>query len=285
MTARRLLLYAAGAALFAPVAALSQTASGEVPTPAFVKRVLATELLCAQDTAHPMRYTLHKKSPRFSSTKEIFETKDGAVARLVAMDDKPLSAADAQREADRLDALLSDPGRQRHRKQAEDDDLARVLKVLRALPDAFTYKYIGSGVGPTGPVEKFDFEPNPVFDPPDLETEALTAMAGEIWIDPSEERVARLEGHLVRDVDFGWGILGRLNKNGWIVIEQSNVGNHQWRIVRFQMEMSGRIVVRTKTFETIEEESNFSPAPAGVGYAQAIQLLKSSSPALEQANR
>ena len=41
-------------------------------------------------------------------------------------------------------------------------------------------------------------------------------MIGEIWIDPVHQRVVRLEGHLQQDVDFGWGILGRLNKGGWI---------------------------------------------------------------------
>lgn len=285
MTARRLLRYTAVAMLFAPIAARSQTAPDEVPTSAFVKRVLATELSRAQDTDHPMRYTLHKASPRFSSTKEIFETKDGAVARVVAVNDKPLSMEDARREQERLNALLSDPGRQRRRKEAQDDDLARILKVLRAFPDAFTFNYTGSGVGPTGRVQKFAFQPNPGFAPPDLETEVLTAMAGEIWIDVSDERVARLEGHLLHDVDFGWGILGRLNRNGWIAIEQSNVGNHQWRVVRFQMEMSGRIVVKNKTFETVEEQTNYSPVPVELGYVQAIHILKSDSPTAKEAGR
>ena len=72
-------------------------------------------------------------------------------------------------------------------------------------------------------------------------------MTGEIWIDLSTERVTRLEGHLQQDVDFGWGILGRLNKGGWIVIEQADVGEHQWRIVHFKMSMSGRVVFKTKS--------------------------------------
>jgi hypothetical protein len=283
MTIRRFLLYAA-CLLFAPLTAMPQAAAAEPPTAGFVRKVLATELLAAQDTSRPMRYTLRKSSPRFSSTKEIFETRDGAVARLVAMNDKPLSAEDAQKEQQRLDGLVSDPGRQRHRKQAQDDDMARVLKVLRALPDAFQYTYIGEGMGQTGRVEKFSFKPNPAFNPPDLETQVLTAMAGEIWIDATEERVVHLEGHLLHDVDFGWGILGRLYKNGWIAIEQNDVGNHQWRIVRFQMEMSGRIVVRTKTFETVEEQTNYTPV-AGVGYVEAVHILKAEQVGAEQATK
>ena len=123
-------------------------------------------------------------------------------------------------------------------------------------------------------MEKFTFTPNPKFDPPDLETQVLTQMTGEIWIDTAQERVARLEGHLQQDVDFGWGILGRLNKGGWIVIEQADVGEHQWRIVHFKMSMSGRVVFKTKVFDTTEDESQFAPLPVGLSYQQAIQMVR-----------
>jgi hypothetical protein len=285
MTAKRLLLCAFAPMLLIAFQARVHSASAQTPDLSLVKRALAAELESAQDTRHPMRYRLRKTNPRLSTTKEIFETCDGAVGRLIAINDKPLNANDEQKEQARLDSLLSDPSRQRHRKQAEDEDLARVVKLLRALPDAFTYSYLGSGAGPTGKIEKFAFEPNPAFDPPDLETEVLTAMAGEIWIDASQERVVRLEGHLQRDVDFGWGILGRLNKDGWIVIEQSDVSDQQWRTVRLQMAMTGRILLKTRSFETTEEESQFEAVPAGLSYVQAIRILKSNSGAIEEAGR
>jgi hypothetical protein len=221
-----------------------------------------------------MRYRLRKSSPRLSTTKEICETKDGAVARLIAINGAGLSAEDEQREQARLDQLLSDPGKQRHRKQSQDDDTARALKVLRSLPTAFIYEHVGSAQGSTGAVEKFSFKPNPKFDPPDLETQVLTRMSGELWIDSSQERVARLEGRLQQDIDFGWGILGRLYKGGSILIEQADVQDHQWRIVHFEMKMSGRVVFKTKVFDTTEDENQFVPVPVGLNYQQAIDLLR-----------
>ncbi len=254
---------------------------------ALVDRALANELTAAQDASHPMRYQLRKTSPRLTTTKEIVETKDGEVARLIAVNDKPLSAADENAELARLHALLADPARQRHRKQAEDDDAARALKVLRALPTAFLYQDAGPGDGPTGKVEKFTFRPNPAFSPPNLETEVLPAMTGEIWIDPVRLRVTRLEGHLQQDVDFGWGILGRLNQGGWIVIEQDDVGPgmgpdkgpdkgiDQWRTVRFQMQMSGRVVLKNRVFDTTELQTQYAPVPVGMSYQNAIDTLLS----------
>ena len=250
---------------------------------ALVDRALANELNAAQnanpdanqDASHPMSYQLRKTSPRVTTTKEIMETRDGEVARLIAINDKPLGAADEANEEARLNALLGDPGKQRRRKQAEDDDTGRAFKVLRALPSAFLYQDAGPGEGPTGKVEKFTFRPNPGFDPLYLETEALPAMAGEIWIDPVRLRVSRLEAHLQQDVDFGWGILGRLNKGGWIVIEQAEVAGGQWRTVRFEMQMSGRVVFKNRVFDTTEVQTNYAPLPLGMSYQKAIETLLS----------
>ena len=283
-------------------AAGGQTAPAPAQAPAdaqaLLNRALANELRAAQDPGHPMRYRLSKTSPRLASTKLIIETKDGLVARLISINGQPLSEDDEKKEQSRLAGLLSDPGRQHHRKASEDEDAARALKVLRVLPQAFLYQ-LASGTATTGQTAqagaaaasdqagtpaasnspasslvKYTFKPNPAFDPPDLETELLTQMKGEIWIDPNDERVTHLEGHLQQDVDFGWGILGRLNKGGWIAIEQADVGAHQWRVVRFKMQMSGRVLIRTKVFDTLEDETDFAPVPVGLGYQKAIEMLR-----------
>jgi hypothetical protein len=244
---------------------------------ALVKKALANEVNAARDPQHLMRYRLRKSSPRLTSTKEILETADGAVARLVAINDSPLSPIDEQKEQARLASLLSDPGKQRHRKQNEDQDTARALKVLRALPSAYKYQFAGTSTGPAGEIARFTFTPNPHFNPPDLETQVLAHMVGVITINVTRERVAKLEAHLQEDVDFGWGILGRLNKGGWIVIELADVGEHQWRIVHFQMSMTGRVVFKTKSFDTTEDQSDFAGLPADLHYQQAVRMLQSKS--------
>jgi hypothetical protein len=242
---------------------------------ALVKRALATEVRTAQDASHPMRYWLRKSSPRLTTTKEIVETRDGFVARLIRINGRPLGPADEQAEKTRLDALYDNPGRQQHRKRGEERDTAIVLKLLRMLPQAFTYDYAGPGQEAQEKIEKFRFHPNPGFNPPDLETKALTAMSGEIWLDATEERVTRLEGHLQQDTVYGWGLLGRLDRGGWLVIEQADVGGRQWRITRFQMKMNLRVLFKTKVFDTVEEMTRYTPVPDGMNYRQAIQMLRS----------
>jgi hypothetical protein len=258
----------------APVAPLQGTE--------LVQRAFAAELHGIEDTSHPMRYQLRKSSARLTTTKDIIETRDGSVAMLVSVNDAAVGPADAKKEQQRLDALLADPGKQRHRKQGQDEDMQRALKVLRVLPTAFVYQYAGTIQAHSTTAARFLFSPNPAFTPPDLETTVLTAMSGEIWIDPVQVRVMHLEGKLLNDVDFGWGVLGRLYKGGWINIDTADVGGGVWRVVHFQMNMSARVLIRTKLFETTEDESHFTPVPADLDYRQGIALLRSgggSSPA------
>jgi hypothetical protein len=249
-------------------------AAGETPDPNLVNRALANELKAVQEGGHPMLYRLRKSTPRLTSTKQIIETRDGAVARLLTINDHQPNPAERQKDNARLDALLDDPSRQRRRKQSEQDDIGRALKVLRVLPRAFLYEYAGSETNGSITLERYAFSPNPRFRSADLELLVLTAMSGTLAIDVTHERVVRLEGHLLQDVDIGWGILGRLDKGGWITIDQGDVGSGVWRLTRFQMVMSGRVFFKTRSFETIEEESGFAPVPADLTYQRAIQMLR-----------
>jgi hypothetical protein len=248
-------------------------------TQALVKRVLRTELEAASDSAsaHPMQYRLRKVSPRLSTTKLIVETKDGDVARLVAVNDGPLSAQDQQNEEARLESLLNDPSLQRHRKQREEGDAERAKKVMSALPAAFLYQFAGYVDTPQGPSYRLSFQPNPNFDPKDLEAQALKAMSGELWIDVAEQRVTRLEGKRLHDVDYGWSLLGKLDKGGTLLLEQANVGNHQWRTTHMVLVMNARVLFKTIKLDSTLELSQFTPVAGGMSYQQAIQLLRASN--------
>jgi|SRR5665213_3093765 len=261
-------------AVHVPVCAGAEALS-DAQAQALVARALGTELRVARDPSHPMRYLLHRSTPRLTSTKDIIETKDGDVARLLSVNDTPLAPADDQQELARLGTLAANPSLQKHRKDNEEGDAGIVLKLLRMLPNAFLYQYAGTVNGPSGPVHRFTFRPNPRFDPPDIETQALTAMSGELRVDAAQERVIRLEGHLQQDTNYGWGILGKLNKGGWVVLEQADVGDKQWRIVNVQLEMTLRVLFKTRIINTTEQMSRFAPVPAGMDYRQAIQMLRS----------
>lgn len=275
--ARALLLCVACSLLPPPSALLCQPGTpaplSAEETQSLVKRVLQTEMQATEDHSHPMQYRLRKSSPRFASTKLIIETKDGDVAHLIAVNDNPLSPQDEQTEEDRLQSLANDPNLQRHRQAREQGDSERARKIIRALPEAFLYTFAGFADTPHGPSYRLGFQPNPSFDPQDLEAQALKGMAGELWIDVAQQRVTRLEGKRIRDVDYGWGILGKLDQGGTLLLEQTDIGDRQWRTTHMVLVMNARLLVKTVKLDTTLDLSEFTPVASGLTYQQAIPLL------------
>lgn len=272
------------ALLMAPLGAMAfqqnpETASD--PT-ALVRRASQNELSTTSGNGQAVRYRLRKADDKGITTKEIVETKDGGVAKLIAIGDKPLTQEQAQAEADRLQRLLNDPSIQEHRQKREKEDSDRANKMIRLLPDAFVYTNAGIVEGPSGPCYRLTFRPNPHFDPPDREAQVYHGMAGELWIDKSQERMVKLDAHLIDDVDFGWGILGRLYKGGSLLVEQADVGNHHWETTHLKLNLTGKaLMFKSLRFITTEDASDFHPI-AQIDYRAAVKLLQSDKPELAQ---
>ncbi|MDX6459727.1 MAG: hypothetical protein QOE55_3424, partial [Acidobacteriaceae bacterium] len=179
----------------------------------------------AGKTRRPLRYLLRKTDDHRDTTKDIIETAQGDVARLIAIQNQPLTAEANQAELDRLHTLANHPEIQEHRHQREQKDAARVDRLMRLLPDAFLYRDQGSTPCPAGEgtCHHLSFSPNPSFEPPDVEANIFRGLAGELWIDQAQERLTRLDARVIANVDFGWGILGKLDKGGTIQLEQSDI--------------------------------------------------------------
>ena len=239
---------------------------------ALVRRASKNEL--APGNGHPFKYKLHKIDDGRINTKEIVETKDGDVARLIAVGDKPLSPEAQQAEIDRLNNLLAHPEIQEHRHKKEQEDSNRENEMIRLLPDGFLFHFEGMVDGANGPAYRLTFKPNPNFQPPDREAEVYHGMAGELWIDQREERIIKLQAHLISDVDFGWGILGKLYKGGSILVEQKDVGDGKWEGTHMKLDLHGKaLMIKTLTFETTEDASDFEPVPAQWSYKDAVHML------------
>jgi hypothetical protein len=231
--------------------------------------------LHAKSPGHSFRYRQYKVDSKGSVVKEIFETKDGDVARLIEKDGKPLSTDEEQAELDRLNNLLAHPELQEHRHKKEQEDGARGDEMVRMLPDAFLFTADGMVEGPNGPCYRFKFRPNPAFTPPDREGEVYHGMVGELWVDQAQLRLVKIDAHLISDVNFGWGVLGKLYKGGSILVENSDVGLNHWETIHMKLQLHGKLLLmKSVDFSTTEDYSDFQMQPQELSYQEAIRLLQ-----------
>lgn len=299
---RTLALRAAFSVLLAPFAASAQQPALPSANPsALVRR--SVENYLAQQAAHrPVRFFFHKHDEHRDFTQDIIETAQGDVALTVAANGQPLSPADHQLQVDRLNNLAAHPELQAHRQKREQEDTARIDRMLRLLPEALAWRDEGLvpctvTVPPALPVpgeslppppaavpvdqcHHLTFTPQPNWNPPDAESRIFRGLAGDLWIENSQNRLVRLSAHIIGDVDFGWGIVGRLNKGGTIELEETEFPGNEWELTRMKLDLSGKILmVKAVTFRMTEEMGRFSPVPPDLDYRKAIQMLESSEPA------
>jgi hypothetical protein len=209
----------------------------------------------------------------------MIETKDGDVARLIAVNGKPLTPDAEKTELARLDNLAQHPELQEHRRKEEQEDTNRINHILSLLPDALLYQFEGMAPCPSGQCYRLSFKPNPNFTPPDIEASILTGVDGEVWIDQAQERLTRLDAHFIRNVDIGFGILFKLNQGGTVSLRQTNVGNNDWELTGLAIHVTGKILmVKSFSNQSTQEMSHFSPITPNLSYRDAIQLLKRYDP-------
>jgi len=103
----------------------------------------------------------------------------------------------------------------------------------------------------------------------------LDGMQGFLLIDPVANRIARIDGALFRDVSFGWGIIGRLDKGGHFVVRQADVGDGNWDITAMNLKITGKILF-FKSISMISDEtlSEFHSVPQDLTFAKGVDLLK-----------
>jgi hypothetical protein len=252
------------------------------PDPAgLVRKAVQNEIKAANDDSAHFLFRGTKTTPKGSTTKLYIETKGATAGLVIANNGKPLTPEERRAEEARVERFVNHPEELKKKREQERDSAERTLRIMRALPDAFLFEYAGNepaseGMGRTGdPLVKLQFRPNPRYQSPSRVEEVLTAMQGYVLIDAVRYRIASIDGTLFKDVSFGWGILGRLDRGGRFVVHQQVVGDNFWEVSSMNLSFTGKILlVKNLSIISTEIFSGFRQVPSDLTFAQALELLK-----------
>src|SRR5271168_2954856 len=195
----RSILPAAGALLLSALPSLQAQTPAQSPHD-LVKDVVYNELQERRQISL-WQYRVEKRVASQTTVEQEVETRSGPVYRVLAHQGKPLDLAGQKKETERLNNLLRNPTEQARMKQDHDAEEQRLQRLIAAMPDAFVYSYDGTADGSL----RLSFRPNPAYNPPTYETRVYHALAGEILIEPRLKRLVKLDGHIVNEIDFGFG--------------------------------------------------------------------------------
>ena len=225
------------------------------------------------DAAEFHSWKMRQVKPNRVTVKLYVETPDGLLARLLTVDDKPLSSEERTKEEDRINRLL-DPKQMQQKRKQQNEDESRTKRMVAALPDAFIYQYTGTEEKNGHTLVNLKFTPNPKFNPPSREALVYQGMEGTMIIDSTAMRMAKIDGTMVKDVSIGWGIIGHLDKGGQFIVEQAEVDKGDWEITKMRLNFTGKaLIFKSIRIDETDTSTDFHRVPK-MTVAQALDFLK-----------
>jgi hypothetical protein len=279
----RLQVVCAFVAVMASVEALAQARNANPPDVSaqqLVRQTVANELAANNSPVKHM-FRSRKQTAKGSQTRLYIETRDCMAAMLIAVNDQPLNDPQRQGETNHLNWLAGSPDQQRKKLAREKEDADRTLRIVKAMPDAFQFEYAGTEMGDAtmgregSQLMRLKFRPNPSYSPPSRVEQVLSGMEGYVLIDPVGSRLAKIDGTLFREVSFGWGIIGHLDKGGRFLVRQADLGDGSWDITELKLNITGKILL-FKSISMMSDEvfSDFQKVPEDLTFVQAVKMLQ-----------
>jgi len=145
-------------------------------------------------------------------------------------------------EQDLVWALDPEEERQHQRVEKWKKRTEERYRAVEAFRGEYQVSWLGMETLPDSSREraltKVLLDPKPGAASGSIATELLAASRLTLWVDAETGAVIRLDAELVRDLLFGGGLLGKINKGGQVHIEQTQVAPGIWlpRITSSQVE-------------------------------------------------
>lgn len=240
-----------------------------------VQQVINNELAYNENDHSHWMYVDSYKSPGKDLVKLVIQTKEGTVSKTIRLNGRPLTSAEKQADLAKMESVVNDPSVRAKQKKNSDHDNQQVISLMKMLPDGFIWTQTGESNGEV----TLSYKPNPAFQPPTYASRVFAAMAGTLVVDMREKRLKVFSGKLIREVNFGWGLLGKIQQGGTFEVIHTEIEPGKWEITETHIHINGRILFFKSLVSQQEDEidSHYKATPAGLTPAQAVQMLQDGS--------
>jgi len=178
-------------------------------------------------------------------TYRVVPTGTGTMKLLLKEGDRPVDPAEYRKQLvawEELLELMLKPEDSRTKTayakwQKRKDDRKELLD---ATHEAFRTTWAGQETCNARLCDVYDVQPNPSFHPHSLVQDVLTRVTAKIWVDRDANQLVHGEAHVMRDISFGGGILGKLYRGGVFFMQQEEVAPGIWLPTRYQYDFTAR---------------------------------------------
>ncbi len=205
-----------------------------------------------------------------SKTYQVLMISGSPYKRLVKVNETPLSPDDQKKEEDKLKRAVEDrcqesPSDREHRIADYQKGRQRDYEMTAQLAQAFDFQLDGSRNVNNRTTWLLQATPKPGYQPPNLETKALTGMRGKLWIDKTTYQWVRVEAWVVHPVSIE-GFLATVEPGTRFELTKAPAANGLW----FPTHFSERS--KAEVFSFIGHNSSANQTWFDYQPADAVQL-------------
>ena len=180
------------------------------------------------------------------------------VRRLIARNDKPLSAEESAKEEKKIQRImrereLATPEQREKRLRKEEKEREEARAFVREVADAYTFRLVNTERLDGRETYVIDAKPRPDFHPRLKDAKYLPKFRGRVWIDSAEAQWVKLEVEAIDTVSWGL-LLARIHKGSRIGIELTRVNDEVWLPKSVSLKLSARVAL-LKNFNVLEDVS------------------------------
>jgi hypothetical protein len=208
-------------------------------------------------------YLEESDKPKEHIVQWVASTQRGSVERILEKDAQEIPEPQ-QRTS--IDKYLHDTKAQNKQIAEADHDNKQIDDLLKLLPIAFVWTQTGA----TAATTSLHFEPAPGFHPPSREARVFSSMTGDLVVDNQQHRICKVKGHLIHDVTFGGGLLGRLKEHSSFALEQQQVAPNVWELTAIHVHLEGNaLLFKSVSLQQDDKRSRFQPEAENMTLQQA----------------
>ena len=188
-------------------------------------------------------YRKRERDDQGSKTYQVLMIDGSPYQKLLAVNDKPLSKEQSAKE-------------QRQQRIAKfEKDRHRDHAMMEQLTKAFEFKLLGQGKLRSFNVYTLRATPRPGYKPPSMETQVLSGMRGELWIDSATYQWVKVTAKVIHPVSIE-GFLAQVEPGTQFELEKMPVGDGVWMPKHFAMKSHAKILHLFNHFN--QENDTFS---------------------------
>jgi hypothetical protein len=234
-----------------------------------IQQVVNTERAANRNDHSHWVYLEETHKPKEYILEWVAGTQQGNVRRVLVKDGQKLPEP---RQRDLIEKYLHDTKAQSKEVAESNHDSQQVDDLLRLLPVAFVWTQTGATTTNTF----LHFEPAPNFHPPTREARVFSSMTGDLIADNQQHRIRSMRGHLIHDVTFGGGLLGKLKEGSSFSLEQEQVAPSLWQLTKIHVDLEGSaLLFKSVSLQQDDQRAKFKPEPSTVTLDQAAIAIMS----------